>query len=245
MSSHTSPSPHWLILVYPNVSWEDSAYTHHLGSKVFPPDLFAAHLEAILKIGPLVSLAEGLERLNERRGGKRYFSLVFEGAFRGIGDHAHKILQERGLKAALALHPSVLLQGQLPWICKLSWLRSIDGMRFLRSAIRKRQPFPASTTMAEFLRHSLDEDFLRDLDEVYERFSRPIDRSDSHRLFMDPSGVSTLLEQGWELAALDYGGSEPPTRLLARLYESARDLSDALKAEVPYLTTPLGLTGPL
>jgi len=81
----------WTILLYHNVSWEDSPFTRGIKGITCPPDVFREHVDLLRKYGEIVSIDEGINRLKFGRKG-RIFSFWFDDGLEGVRKYAFPIL---------------------------------------------------------------------------------------------------------------------------------------------------------
>ena len=188
----------WYILNYHEISWEENPWIAGIGGS-FPPDLFRAHLATLSRAARLVSVQEGFRRFREGRVDEPLVSFWFDDGFAGVRRYAMPLMQEYDVSGAISVNSRFTLRQEMFWRAKLSYLSHTDGLRVLRSRLK---PFgytldrPVKTfTMDRF---SLE--MIRIIDEVYEKYTREIDRRDAFRLFDTMEGIRTLHENGWEIA---------------------------------------------
>ncbi|MFC1511034.1 hypothetical protein ACFL5U_01445 [Candidatus Margulisiibacteriota bacterium] len=126
----------WYILLYHNVSWEENPYLNGLGLTC-PPDIFRDHLKHLSRAGEFVSVSEGLSRLNSGMINKPIFSFWFDDGFTGVRQYALPLLEKYSVTGALSISSRFWNREELLWRSKLSYLNYIDGLKILRSRLRK------------------------------------------------------------------------------------------------------------
>ena len=57
--------PGWYIILYHDVSWEESPFVRHIGGTC-PPDVFRDHVRACAGLGELVSIRDGTGETHKR-----------------------------------------------------------------------------------------------------------------------------------------------------------------------------------
>lgn len=191
-------SPGWYIVLYHDVSWEDSIFTRYIGGTC-PPDLFEANIDSLGTIGELVSIDVGEELLRTDRLTKPYISIWFDDGLKGVLNNALPILQAKGLTAGVSLCSKFVAKQEFFWRFKLSYLNHIDGMRFVRSKLRK-YDYQLSKSVKEYTNLNFSEEMLADIDQVYVDSTSDSFRQDAFRLFMDKSDVELLHSYGWTIS---------------------------------------------
>jgi hypothetical protein len=187
----------WYILNYHDISWEDSAFTRAIGG-TFPPDIFEQHVNSLKDHFRLVSVQQGLRELNE---GIRepILSFWFDDGFLGVRKYAFPILQRMKVAAATSVNSSFMLRTEFFWRLKLSYLTHVDGLRFVRSGLRK-----IGVNCDKGVRNTVMSHFsvgVRDvIDQVYLNHTSAELRDDAWRLFDDVNGLRYLHENDWVIA---------------------------------------------
>src|SRR5215471_12480919 len=126
----------WYIILYHDVSWEETPFTSHLGSTC-PPDVFRDHVRTCEELGELVSIQDGIERVKKGDIASPLFSFWFDDGFVGVRKYAAPILAAHGVTGAISICSRFAMRTEMFWRCKLSYLHSIDAGRHLRARLRK------------------------------------------------------------------------------------------------------------
>jgi peptidoglycan/xylan/chitin deacetylase (PgdA/CDA1 family) len=191
--------PAWYVILYHNVSWEDSAFTRRLDAYTHPPDLLFDHLRALSRAGRLVGVDEGLERASTGDLREPLFSIWFDDGMASVRRYARPILDQFQATAAMSVCSQFLLRAELHWRFKLSFLSHIDGVRFLRGRLRK-QGFQSGMTVKDFSMDHFSPAVAQIVDEVFEELAPEAVRRDAFRLFEDRAGLGVLRDAGWVVA---------------------------------------------
>lgn len=202
--------PGWYILNYHEINWEESDYLRPIGGS-FPPDVFFDHCEALSNVGRLVSIQEGEERLASGRLDEPLISFWFDDGLIGNRRYAKPILDSFGIGAAVSVNSRFTDRQEMFWRFKLGFLQSRDGMRFVRSRLRKKG-YKRGDSVRSFVLDHFDEEIVRIIDEVYQKFTDEPARTDAFRAFDTWDGLRELAAAGWVIAnhsAAHYPVSEP------------------------------------
>ena len=191
--------PGWYVLLYHDVSWEESPYLRGIGGMVCPPDVFRGHLEQLSRSGRLVSVPEGLEQASGAVPTEPLFSVWFDDGYAGVSRYALPILREFGIQAAWSVCSRFVERRELFWRAKLSYLAYVDGLRFLRSRLR-RLGLKGGVRIRDFTLDHFSGEVLAAIDGAYSRCSAPHTRSDAFRLFAGRDELRQVRERGWLLA---------------------------------------------
>lgn len=191
--------PAWYVLLYHDVSWEESPFLRGIGGMVCPPDVFRDHLEHLGRLGRLVCVPEGLERAARGALDRPLFSIWFDDGYAGVPRYALPILREFGVDGACSVCSRFVLRRELFWRAKLSYLAYVDGLRFLRSRLR-RLGLGRDARVRDFTLDRFSDEVLDDIEAVFERFTSPEMRRDAFRLFAGPDDLRRLRAEGWLLA---------------------------------------------
>jgi hypothetical protein len=185
----------WYILLYHNVSWEENPYLRGLDVTV-PPDLLRDHLTTLSRLGEVVSVADGLQRLSAGGFRRPTFSLWFDDGFVGVRRYAAPLLAEHGAPGALSICSRFVARTELFWRAKLSYLHYLDELRRLRSVLEGSAE--AGRAKDQALDH-FSTAVLAALDQVYRELTSERERADAFRLFDTAEGLADLRAQGWLL----------------------------------------------
>ncbi len=188
----------WYILNYHDISWEENPYIVGIGG-TFPPDIFAEHLEALSHSGKLVSIQEGFKRFKEGSIDEPLISFWFDDGFLGVRKYAMPLMEQYGIQGAVAINSRFTLRQEMFWRLKLSYLSRTDGLKFLRNRLK---PFGCTInqSLKAFTMDHFSLEIVDIIDEVYQEFTREIDREDTFRIFDTLEGIATLHQNGWEIS---------------------------------------------
>lgn len=231
----------WYVLNYHDVSWEETPFVRGIGSSC-PPDLFHEHLQAFAREGELVSIEEGLAECRKGRMKAPYFSVWFDDGLKGVRKYAAPLLDEHGVKSAISVNSRFMLRQEFFWRFKLSFVNHVDGMRFLRSRL-KRHGYPAGGRVGEFVMRKFSPEVLGEIDAVYREFTRDMDRDDAFRVFDDADGIRELRDRGWIVAnhsASHYPVAEESSieTFLGEFEECEAALKDSIGQDCRYWVVP-------
>ncbi|MFC1585318.1 polysaccharide deacetylase family protein, partial [Fibrobacterota bacterium] len=151
------------------------------------------------KVGKIVSVEEGLRLTKHGNLRMPIFSIWFDDGFSGVRKAALPILEEYNSTAASSVCSRFWTRKELNWRCKLSFLHYIDGMRFLRSRLKK-YGYKLSTSVKFFTMSNFTEDIVKEMDEVFQELVPVSVQKDSFRLFDSEKGLKELRKKGWVLA---------------------------------------------
>jgi peptidoglycan/xylan/chitin deacetylase (PgdA/CDA1 family) len=193
-----SIAPGWYIILYHDVSWEDSICSRAIGG-CCPPDLFERQVDELQKLGPIVSIDEGAEAV--RRGAVRepMFSLWFDDGLRGVYRNAFPLLQHYGLTAAVSVCSAFVARKELFWRYQLGFLAHVDGLRHLRGRLRK-HGYRLPDSVKRFTCQSFSLAIRDEIRQLFEAATAPEFRADAHRLFLDSTEVAALRSASWTIA---------------------------------------------
>ncbi|ANM29560.1 hypothetical protein ABI59_08155 [Acidobacteria bacterium Mor1] len=202
--------PGWYVLLYHEVSWEEPPALRGIGGMTVPPDRFEEHLAVLEDAGRLCSPDEAMERMaraGEQSGGKAgsasldepLISLWFDDGYTGVRRYAAPAMARRELTATISICSRFALRQEMYWRCQLGTLAASDGLRFLRSRMRKLGVDPGAsvkdTTMDAFTPE------LRDaVEKAYRKHLPEEARLDAFRIFDTVDGLRALADTGWTLA---------------------------------------------
>jgi peptidoglycan/xylan/chitin deacetylase (PgdA/CDA1 family) len=185
----------WYILNYHDVSWEESIYIRGIGGTC-PPDIFREHLAYLSKHGEFVSVQEGFDKYRSGDIKKPIISFWFDEGLRGVRKYAYPLLEKYNVKAAISVHSKFMTGKEMFWQFKLSFLSQVDGMRFLRSRLRK-HGYKYSMLVSDFVFDNFSSSIIKEIDAVYQSSTDDIYRKDAFRVFDDVEGIRELKGNGW------------------------------------------------
>ncbi len=188
----------WYILNYHDINWEENPYISGIGG-TFAPDIFQDHLKYLDSIAQLVSIDEGYKALKSSNIDRVMISFWFDDGFSGVRKYAKPMLDEYNISAGFSINSQFMLKKQLFWRSKLSYISYVDGLRFLRSRLKK-YGYTINTSVKSFVMDNFSLDIIKEIDEVYSIFCNKIHQKDAFRIFEDINGVKELLNAGWEIA---------------------------------------------
>jgi peptidoglycan/xylan/chitin deacetylase (PgdA/CDA1 family) len=190
--------PAWYILLYHDVSWEENEYLKGLGG-VCPPNTFAEHVQELTRIGELVDIRLGYEKYFEGTIDKPIFSFWFDDGFLGVRKYALPVLNSYGVNAAISINSDFMLGSDMFWRAKLSFINQVDGMRFLRSRLRK-LGYNNKETVRSFVLDHFSLEIVHEIDQIYNRFAGSSAKEDIFLLYDNAAGINTLKDHLWEIA---------------------------------------------
>lgn len=233
----------WYIINYHNIDYEDSILTRALGGTT-RPDVFIEHLTALDRLGSFISIAEGQALLD--RGAnidEPLFSLWFDDGFRGVREFALPICNDFGIPAATSICSRFAARQELFWRCKLSYLAHVDGIRLLRSRLRK-QHHDVPLRLRTWTVQNFTLDLLAIIDEVWEELSTPAFRRDAFRILDTVDGIAELAAAGWTVAnhgAAHYALSpQLGWEIVASEFDECEDLVRRYRPDRRYWVIPFG-----
>ena len=188
----------WYILYYHDVSWEETPFVRHIGGTC-PPDVFRDHVRTCRKLGELVAIREGMERIKKGIIASPLFSFWFDDGFAGIRKYAAPILAEHGMTGAMSVCSRFATRTEMFWRCKLSYLHSIDAGRHLRARLRK-YGYSQPELVRDFVIRRFGEDVLSVINTLYDEAVNPSVQEDAFRIFDTPDGLVGLHKRGWLIA---------------------------------------------
>src|SRR5262249_18065986 len=190
--------PGWYIILYHDVSWEETPFVRHIGGTC-PPDVFQDHVLQCCSLGRIVSVQEGMERLLHNDIAGPLFRFWFDDGFVGVREYAAPILKDLGVTGATSICSNFLRRKEFFWRFKLSYLQSIDGGRHLRTCLRRYgYSFPGQ--VRSFTMDQFNLEILAVIDQLFNEATSLATREDSFRIFDTPSGLLELHRQGWIIA---------------------------------------------
>ena len=187
----------WYLLLYHNVSWEENPYLRGLDVTI-PPDLLREHLAALARLGDLISVTEGMQRLATGGFRRPTFSVWFDDGFVGVRRHAAPILAEHGAPGALSICSRFVTREELFWRAKLSYLHYLDDLQRFRVALTSLGETPGGQ-IKDYVLDRFSAPMVQLLDQVYQDMTSAEERTDAFRLFDTAEGLTELRELGWLL----------------------------------------------
>jgi peptidoglycan/xylan/chitin deacetylase (PgdA/CDA1 family) len=185
----------WYIILYHDVSWEENNYVRGIGGTC-PPDLFRRHVRALSSLGKLVSVEDGHRLLISDSIDEPIISIWFDDGLAGVSKHALPILDEFGVSGAVAICSRFMDRTEFFWRFKLSYLNSIDGIRFLRARLKK-YGLKLTDSVKTFTLDHFSQEILEDINALFDRFTTPAQREDAYRVFLDRAAVQRLRDHDW------------------------------------------------
>ncbi|MEO7996793.1 MAG: polysaccharide deacetylase family protein [Gemmatimonadaceae bacterium] len=199
-------APGWYILGVHDVSWEASPYLSGL-ALTMPPDVFTQCVEQANAQAKLVSVDEGYTRWSTGQLDRAYVSFWFDDAYAGVRRYAAPVLERFGVSAAISVNSRFLSRTEMLWRAKLSYLSYRDGMRFVRSRLRR-----FGYKSGDLVRHaSMDlfaPEIVAEIDAIYQRFTNEADRQDAFRVFDTWDGIRQLRDKNWTIC--NHGAAHLP-----------------------------------
>ena len=188
----------WYIFQYHNISWEETPYTRGVES-THPPDIFKDHLLHLNRLGEFVSIPDGLSRLDRHDLTTPMFSFWFDDGLAGVRKYASPLLEKYNVTGGLSVCSHFFNRKDLFWRFKLSYLSYIDGLRFLRSRLKK-YGYTREMSVKGFCLDNFSEAIVEEIDAVFKNVTTELEREDAFRLFETKTGLMELKEKEWTLA---------------------------------------------
>lgn len=238
--------PGWYILVYHDVSWELNPYLRGIGLPC-PPDLLRAHLQALDKYGRLASPDAAFADWRAGRIDRPTFSFWFDDGFAGVRTFALPILRQYGITGAVSACSRFIHRSEFFWRFKVSFLNSCDGVRILRSRLKK-YGYAVGGSVKQFTLDNFSQNVVDEIDAVYRECTEERERADAFRLFGTLEDLTAFKEEGWIVAnhsAAHYPVSEDSAiDMFARQFaECDADLREQLAAEHEFWVAPFDRAG--
>jgi peptidoglycan/xylan/chitin deacetylase (PgdA/CDA1 family) len=188
----------WYILNYHDVSWEENDFTRSIGG-TFPPDVFESHLNAINKLGKLVSIQEGFNNWKNNTINEPMFSIWFDDGFKGVRKYALPILKNFNISAGISINSSFISRSNMFWRFKLSFINNNDSSRILRSRFKK-FGYIRGKSLKDFVLNNFDIKLVNEIDTLFNEITSNEFRNDAFRLFDSVKGINNLVNEGWILS---------------------------------------------
>jgi len=188
----------WYILNYHDISWEENDFLKGIGGS-FPPDIFREHLTELSQHARLVSVQEGFTLYCSGNITEPLVSFWFDDGFTGVRKYAMPIMDSYGIFGAISIDSRFTLREEMFWRLKLSFIAQTDGLRFLRSKLKK-HGYTLDKTVKGFVMDHFSLDIVDIIDSVYEMFVSKHVREDAFRLFDTMDGIQKLYQHGWEIS---------------------------------------------
>lgn len=201
-------NPGWYLLLYHNVSWEESPFLWHIGGTC-PPDIFRDHVEECSRLGELVSIQDGTEVMAQGKIDRPLFSFWFDDGFVGVRKYAAPVLAEWGITGATSVCSRFATGKELFWRLKLSYLNAVGAGGRLRSRLGK-YGCALSDSLSEFTLTNFRFELLDIIDELFKEVASPVAQKRGVDLFDGPDQLRSLYEQGWVIA--NHSASHYPNR---------------------------------
>jgi peptidoglycan/xylan/chitin deacetylase (PgdA/CDA1 family) len=230
----------WYILLYHDVSWEETPFTRHV-SATCPPDVFRDHVRACEQLGELVSVHEGIKRLQNGDPTSALFSFWFDDGFAGVRRYAAPILAERGMTGAVSVCSRFARRREMFWRGKLSYLCSIDAARHLRTRLRE-YGYSRREAVGEFVISHFGHDILSVINALYDEVLSHAAQNDAFRIFESCDGLIELHKRGWLIA--NHSAAHYPVGTRDTMIEEFRECDEFIQsitgAPSSYWVTPFG-----
>lgn len=188
----------WYIFLYHNISWEENPFMRATFSTL-PPDIFRDHLTHLSKIGEFVSVPGGLDRLNRGRLTHPLFSFWFDDALAGVQRYALPMLEKFNVTAAVSACSRFWERSELFWMYKLSYLNYIDGLKFLRTRLKK-YGYESWMFVENFIMANFKESVIKEIDAVFNELCSKDEQKYAFRLLEAADSLSALKKKGWVIA---------------------------------------------
>jgi len=219
------------VLCYHEVRWSEPMHLRGLGI-CHTPEMFGEHLEALSRLGTLVSYRDGLDRMRAGELTQPLFSVSFDDGYAGIVDHVLPTLDAIGVSALAAINPPFITGDATFWRSKLCWIRRRGAIE--RLAVGLETLGYHSGSVRDFTMDNYSDELVGIIDEVYESLADDDQARDRRSLHTGIDGLSALRAAGWELG-------NHSSRHLPLLESTAEDQLEAEFAEAEqWLATTVG-----
>jgi len=240
-------NPGWYLLLYHNVSWEESPFLWHIGGTC-PPDIFRDHVQQCSQLGELVSVQDGIETIKKGPVNRPLFSFWFDDGFAGVRKYAEPILAEWKITGATSVCSRFATGTELFWRLKLSYLNSAGAAGQLRSQLHKYGCSP-SDSLSEFTVTKFGPELLDAINNLFEEVASPVVQENAGSLFDTPDQLRSLHEQGWVIA--NHSAAHYPNRdgcadqeVLEEFEECDEFLESIIGRPSPFWVAPFGTMSP-
>lgn len=187
----------WVILLYHNVSWENGPLTEYC-TATCPPDLFREHMGVLAQRFRFVSIDEGIKACSSGSLKEDLVTVWFDDGLESVRTYAAPILAEHGAVGAISICSEFWSRRAHFWRFQLGYLHRVDGMRFLRSRMRK-YGYNGKQNLKDFTLDRFSLDVAKEVGDCFSRFADESVINRSHRLFDDVEGLLKLVDAGWSL----------------------------------------------
>ena len=126
-------------------------------------------------------------------------SFWFDDGFSGVRKYAKPIMDAYGIAGAISIDSKFTLREEMFWRLKLSFIAQTDGLRFLRSKLKK-HGYTLDKTVKGFVMDHFSLEIVALINAVYEAFVSPHVKEDAFRLFDSMEGIQTLQQESWEIS---------------------------------------------
>jgi peptidoglycan/xylan/chitin deacetylase (PgdA/CDA1 family) len=188
----------WYILNYHDINWECGPINSSIGG-TFSPEMFYDHIKHLENGFEFVSVKKGLTKLSNNKINHPLLSIWFDDGMCGVRKYAFDILDSFAIKGVMSINSNFLLRKEMFWRFKLSYIASTDGMKVLRSRLKK-YGYTIKDSVKKFTLDNFSKEILKEIDLTYEQFSPKYFREDSFRIFDTIDGIDFLLKNNWEIA---------------------------------------------
>ena len=161
--------------------------------------MFNEHLNYLSDNFEFVSVSDGIKRLKNNNINNPLLSIWFDDGLIGVRKYGYDILESFGIKPALSINSNFLLRKEMFWRFKLSYIASTDGLKVLRSRLKK-YGYSIKNNLRDYSINNFSKDILNEINNTYNEFSPNYFRKDAFRIFDTIEGIKFLLNNDWELA---------------------------------------------
>lgn len=187
----------WYILLYHEVNWTTHPALGRV-QQVCNPGLFEQHLTELSKFGQLESVDSAYKKMAAGHKDGPLISVWFDDGFKGVRKYAAPILKRFGVTGASSVSDQFISRQKIMWRLKLGYITEKDGLRFLRSRLKK-FGLQKGDSIKSFTLNSFSERLAQQIDSLFEEISTERDRLELKRLFDDEEGTRRLIEDGWTI----------------------------------------------
>ena len=231
----------WYILNYHDINWELGPINFGIGG-TFSPDMFAEHLTYLCNEFEFVTIDEGLNRTLNNNINSPMLSFWFDDGLVGVRKYGFDILESYNAKGAISINSNFLIRKEMFWRFKLSYISSTDGLKVLRSRLRK-YGYSFKYNVKDFTLNNFSNDILNVINLTYKEYAPEYFRKDAFRIFDTIEGIKFLHENGWTIAnhsAAHYPITEQSgiSQLSEEFKKCEKSIKENFNIDTPFWVSP-------
>jgi peptidoglycan/xylan/chitin deacetylase (PgdA/CDA1 family) len=201
--------PGWYILLYHDISWEESVFVRHIGGTC-APDIFRAHVALCKSLGRIVSVEDGMAALERGKLDEALFSFWFDDGFLGVRKYAADILANSGITAATSICSRFVSRSEFFWRAKLSYLFSKIGSTNLRCCLGMGKK-DSECLIRNYTKKRFNDTLIKIINGLFDELAGAEVQENAFNIFDNEQGISKLCSDGWVLA--NHSASHYPIKL--------------------------------